>query len=167
MEMTGFVPSGATLLTGAASRWSLAPVGVRKCCCPVRACAAGPNASNEDEDRRPLEESRAELEKMLAMDVVSSTTPSSKTGTCECIWCNGTKERKCSWCDGQGVRQELMYKSWEEISIDIERMQRDDEPTPMEAPKKINVQCSACNGTCKLRCAYCRGSGIGSYGHAY
>lgn len=97
---------------------------------------------------------------------VEMKTREGHDGKCACIWCDGTKQRRCSWCEGKGVRHEMVTKSWEELSRDIERIQSG-ELARMEEPEKIPVRCSACSGSKKLRCAYCRGSGVGSYGHAY
>lgn len=91
----------------------------------------------------------------------------SKRGECDCIWCQGTKMRKCSWCAGKGYRFEYIEKSWEELSTDLERMQSGEKLEPMKEMPKVKVECSACSGTKQLRCGYCRGSGVGSYGHAY
>lgn len=133
--------------------------------CPVRATAgtAGPSEEKKDGDEG-LSSQRAALEKAFGSELKTSE---GRNGQCDCIWCNGTKERRCSWCNGSGVRYELINKSWEEIKDDIARMKNSSEPQPLPEPKKIPVTCSACSGSKKLRCAYCRGSGIGSYGHAY
>ncbi|CDF41340.1 unnamed protein product [Chondrus crispus] len=130
----------------------------------VRATAHQPPSSGEGlPDNESLKHSRAALEKMLGLEL---KVQDEKKGQCACIWCSGTKKRKCSWCDGKGCRQEMAQKSWEELSTDIEKMTQGDNQF-MELPEKILVQCSACSGTKQLRCGYCRGSGIGSYGHAH
>ena len=135
----------------------------RKHTCP-RSAAVDPPPEKPDESQDALVTKRAKLEKMFKGTLEPNV---GKTGQCECIWCGGTKKRRCSWCEGKGYRMELRTKSWEEISEDIARMQATGEPMPMPERDAIPVQCSACSGTKKLRCAYCRGSGIGSYGHAY
>lgn len=140
--------------------------------CPLRAMAGAssppPPPSSGDQgngkqEGEGLSGAQATLEKLLSVEMKPSE---GRDGQCPCIWCNGTKQRRCSWCEGKGVRHEIITKSWEELSSDIEKLQSG-EATFMEAPQKIPVTCSACSGSKKLRCAYCRGSGIGSYGHAY
>lgn len=131
---------------------------------PLKAVTDAPDDSKDDADDGQLAKSRAAFEQMLKLEL---TPKSDSKGQCKCIWCDGTKQRKCSWCDGKGVRYEIVNKTWEQLRMDIERMQKSDDPVPLEEPKRVPVQCSACSGTKKLRCAYCRGSGIGSYGHAY
>lgn len=125
-----------------------------------------PSPPGEDfGDDGSLSRSRAAFEKMLKLELKPQAN---KNGQCDCIWCEGTKKRRCSWCDGRGFREEMAQKSWEQLSIDIENMHSEGgEPQFMKAPEKIPVQCSACSGTKKLRCAYCRGSGTGFYGHAH
>lgn len=131
----------------------------------VRATASQPPAPRDDRsDDDSLAKSRAAFEKMYGLDL---TSEGGKSGHCACIWCSGTKERRCSWCGGKGYREELPQKSWEQLSMDIEKMNEGDNQHFMELPKKVPVQCSACSGSKKLRCAYCRGSGIGSYGHSH
>lgn len=131
---------------------------------PPKAVTDGPDDSKANGDDGQLGESRAAMERLFILEL----TPKGKNrGQCKCIWCEGTKQRKCSWCEGKGYRHEMIKKTWEELSRDIERMQKSDEPVPLEEPQRIPVTCSACSGTKKLRCAYCRGSGTGSYGHAY
>lgn len=134
--------------------------------CPVRATAGatGPPPEERKEDDEGLSKQRAALEKAFGSELKTSE---GRNGQCDCIWCNGTKERRCSWCNGSGVRYELVNKSWEEIKDDIARLRNSNDPQPLPEPKKIPVTCSACSGSKKLRCAYCLGSGIGSYGHAY
>lgn len=113
------------------------------------------DAPDESDERGRLERSfRAEM-----------TPKAGSRGECTCIWCNGAKMRRCSWCGGRGTRQEFVNKSWEELAEDIKAMQ-EGAPVPKEMPK-VDVVCSACSGAKQLRCGYCRGSGIGSYGHAY
>lgn len=125
---------------------------------------------NKHKDNRKdddLDHMRSALEHALRCELTPRTAQG-RTGQCACIWCGGSKERRCSWCDGRGVRYEVAEKSWDELAEDLKRMQAGGgEPQPMREPVKIPVQCSACGGSKKLRCAYCRGSGIGSYGHAY
>lgn len=122
------------------------------------------NNKHKDDD---LEHTRSTLEHALRCELTPRTAHG-RTGQCECIWCGGSKQRRCSWCDGRGVRYEVAEKSWDELADDLKRMQAGDgTPQPMREPMKIPVQCSACSGSKKLRCAYCGGSGIGSYGHSY
>lgn len=142
--------------------------------CPMHATSGTPGSppppdgngsnANASNDSDPLSKSRVALEKMFDHEMAPVQ---GRDGKCECIWCNGTKERRCSWCQGRGVRYEIISKSWDELKEDIEKMQSGEKPQFMEEPKKVPVTCSACSGSKKLRCAYCRGSGVGSYGYAY
>lgn len=163
MESAAFVPGMHTFYDALKSQ-PLRTKARRDNCCAIRASIDTPETPANGDEKNPLESSRMALEKMLKADMKSST---GSEGQCECIWCHGTKERRCSWCDGKGFRHEMVQKTWEELSEDIEKMQASPEPQPMKLPEKVPVQCSACSGSKKLRCAYCRGSGIGSYGHAY
>lgn len=123
-----------------------------------------PNSDGESQQDRYIKQAKVVLEKLLEKDIEAKP---GKDGRCECIWCNGRKKRKCSWCNGKGVRYELAQKSWEDIAMEIEKMRENKDLEPQKELEKVPVQCSACSGTKELRCAYCRGSGIGSYGHAY
>ncbi|PXF43803.1 hypothetical protein BWQ96_06424 [Gracilariopsis chorda] len=131
--------------------------------CPRAAADTPPRREDEGSDQ-PLATSKAALEQAFSLDMRPSE---GKSGQCKCIWCNGTKERRCSWCAGRGFRYELENKSWEQLATDMEQMQSQRDPQPMKLPERVPVRCSACHGTKKLRCAYCRGSGVGSYGHAH
>lgn len=139
-----------------AARKSKSPANIRASASPPQ--ERGESGSEDHDHHRLL------LERLMHIEMIPSK---SKRAECTCIWCNGTKLRKCSWCDGRGYRQEFVQKSWEEISTDIEKMQSSGTHSPMEKMPKVDVQCSACSGTKHLRCRYCRGSGIGSYGFAY
>lgn len=119
----------------------------------------GMERGGEDKD---IAKMRQQFEKSLKVDLKAKK---GKDGKCTCIWCDGTAKRKCTWCKGKGYREEIVHNSWEQLALDIQKME--EEGTPMEEAKTMKVQCSACSGTKQLRCIYCRGSGIGSYGHAY
>lgn len=141
----------------------------KRACSGIRASATTPPPSGEDnendknkERNEEMDLTRASLEKSFSFDLKPKNDAN---GQCDCIWCGGTKQRMCRWCDGKGFREEFVHKSWDELAIDIEKMQSGAEP--MKAPEKVPVVCSACSGSKKLRCAYCHGSGIGSYGHSY
>lgn len=135
---------------------------------PIRSKAGG-TSSSQDKGKGKGEETggdgkHAQLERCLQGELKQS---SERGGECECIWCSGSKKRRCSWCEGKGFRHEIVTKSWEQMAEDIAKMQDANSPHFMKEPEKIPVTCSACLGTKKLRCAYCRGSGVGSYGHAH
>lgn len=166
MDTPAFVTATATATFFDAIKGSaLRDSARRKCCCHVRAAADTPSTPDDSEQpQEPLSNKRANLEQLFKLPLEGSE---SNSGNCECIWCNGTKQRRCSWCDGKGFRMELETKTWDEISDHIEKMQSAKEPTPMPEQEKIAVRCSACSGSKKLRCAFCHGSGVGSYGHAY
>lgn len=119
------------------------------------------NNANNNNDDSPLSNQRSALERTFRLTL---TPTGSRTGQCTCIWCQGSKVRKCSWCGGKGYREEIVNKSWEELANDIERMHRDGS---IDEPSRVRVECAACGGAKTLRCIYCRGSGVGSYGHAY
>lgn len=160
MSECGFVTS---LIVPTVRNNSSRTATTKKNRCPCRAIADKPSNPRENGgDDEALERSRSAFESMLSLELKPK---SGKNGQCNCIWCGGTKLRKCSWCDGKGYRNEFVQKSWEQLSLDIEKMQTEGET--FEPPEKVPVQCTACSGSKKLRCAYCRGSGIGSYGHAY
>lgn len=165
MESTAFITGLPARLTSLKTRAADGHAG-RRNRCPIRAIANQPPTPGEDfGDDGSLSRSRTAFENMLNLQL---TPQGGKDGKCDCIWCEGTKKRKCSWCDGRGFREEMAQKSWEQLSIDIEKMQSEGgDPQFIEAPQRIPVQCSACSGSKKLRCGYCRGSGIGSYGHAH
>lgn len=136
--------------------------GTRKNRCPTRATADRPKKERETGgDEEALERSRSKFEDMFKQEIKDKK---GSKGQCDCIWCDGSKKRRCSWCEGKGFRLESIHKSWEELSSDIANLA---EGQHAEAPKKVPVRCSACSGSKKLRCAYCRGSGIGSYGHGH
>ena len=137
----------------------------KRACCGIRASTATPPSGEDhenDKNKEEMDSTKASLEKSLLLELKSKNEGN---GQCDCIWCDGTKQRMCKWCDGKGVRYEYVHKSWDELAVDIEKMQNGAEP--MKAPEKVAVVCSACTGSKKLRCAYCRGSGVGSYGHGY
>ncbi|OSX74701.1 hypothetical protein BU14_0272s0019 [Porphyra umbilicalis] len=85
-------------------------------------------------------------------------------GRTGCLWCAGSGRAKCTWCKGTGTRTETVLKSWAELTQDIDNALAG-EPVPQ--PTTVPVQCSCCKGTTEMRCVKCRGSGTGSYGHAY
>lgn len=160
MSESAFI-SGTPVIRSSRHRNKTLTAGTRKNRCPTRAIADRPKGREEGSDEDALERSRAKFEEMFSRELKADA---STKGQSECIWCEGTKVRRCSWCEGKGFRLESVHKSWEELSMDIEKLS---EGQRAEAPKKVPVQCSACSGSKKLRCAYCRGSGIGSYGHAH
>jgi hypothetical protein len=125
----------------------------------VHACASHPSQD-------PLPQSdgagkRAELERLFKMDLSESSK-----GKCDCVWCSGSGRRPCAWCDGNGQRDEFLMQTWESLGRDIDA-RMDGSTDRIELPERVPTVCSACEGSKMLRCAYCKGSGIGSYGHAY
>eukprot|EP00186_Timspurckia_oligopyrenoides_P001084 CAMPEP_0182442532 /NCGR_PEP_ID=MMETSP1172-20130603/1446_1 /TAXON_ID=708627 /ORGANISM="Timspurckia oligopyrenoides, Strain CCMP3278" /LENGTH=153 /DNA_ID=CAMNT_0024637447 /DNA_START=251 /DNA_END=712 /DNA_ORIENTATION=- len=98
---------------------------------------------------------RANLERQLQIQV--EDLPEST-----CLWCEGSGRCRCPWCNGEGHRMEMEMKSSAGFQEDIEKMMKGE---PVKLPGKVPVRCSACTGTKKLRCRYCRGSGKGIYGN--
>lgn len=133
--------------------------------CPVRASAATPPNPGPPDDppATPEDSARAALEKSFGRDIDAES--GSGGGKCDCIWCQGTGKRTCAWCKGEGSRKEYMHKSWTEMTIEVEKAIENDEPVKL--PEQIPTQCSACGGSCVMRCAKCRGSGVGSYGMGF
>lgn len=130
---------------------------------PLRASAAPPpppDASSGGAPPSPDAGARAALERSLGVDLAASSS-----GQCACIWCAGSGKRTCAWCKGAGHRAEFVNKSWQEMTTEVERAIKTDEPVKL--PDSVPTVCSACSGTCLLRCSKCRGSGIGSYGMGY
>lgn len=115
-------------------------------------------------DGSGLEERRGNLERLMNLEMVPTK---GNRAECACIFCGGAKVRKCSWCAGRGFRRELKKRTWDELQTDIKAMQANPASANMEDMPKVDVQCTVCTGTKMMRCAYCRGSGVGSYGHAY
>jgi len=172
-----FVPS-----TGAAARLG-APVPAARTCArraaPRRAPAstvrmgAGlpppPPSSDGGEGGHPsdADSARGRLERQLLLTLVPTNVHADgapKDGRTGCLWCAGSGRAKCTWCKGTGTRTETVLKSWAELTQDIDNALAG-EPVPQ--PTTVPVQCSCCKGTTEMRCVKCRGSGTGSYGHAY
>lgn len=161
MESLAFVTSTPyKLKKGASNRGKHHPHA-----CPTRASATNSTSGESEEHVEKLTKSRKALDQLINVDI-SASAGSASSGQCKCIWCEGTKKRQCSWCEGKGVRYEPVHRSWDEMASDLEKL-KSGEAQKVELPKKIPVRCSACSGTKKLRCGYCHGSGIGSYGHSY
>lgn len=103
---------------------------------------------------------KAGLERLFRLEMIPTKGRRAET---TCIWCNGAKECVCSWCKGRGYRENTNI-TWQQMQETIAEMERTGNPQPIP---KHRVECSACSGSKKLRCRYCRGSGIGSYGFAH
>lgn len=124
---------------------------------PIRASADHtPGSDNLAEMRAALGRS---LEKPLVIpDLFTS-------GECDCIWCDGTGQRRCPWCKGCGVREELLESSWQEIiESKAEMTIKEGE---LELPQPVKSICPLCTGSKKMTCSRCKGSGVGGHGHAH
>jgi hypothetical protein len=154
---------GRRALPGAALQPS--KPGLRPGTCGLRAAAdppAGGNAAPDPGAGSAGSSVRAALECAFARDLDAES--SSSGGKCTCIWCSGSGERFCAWCKGQGVRKEFLNPSWEQMTRDTAKYI---EGEPIKLPEQVPTVCSACSGTRMLRCGYCQGSGVGSYGMGY
>jgi hypothetical protein len=120
------------------------------------ACAGSNQQHNHERPADP----RAELDRLFKVDLAASSD-----GKCPCVWCSGSGRRACAWCDGNGSRNEFLMETWESLGSDIEARINGGEPVKL--PERVPTVCSACEGCKTLRCAYCKGSGVGCYGHAY
>lgn len=110
---------------------------------------------------------RGRLERQLLLTLVPTNVHKDgamKDGRTSCLWCAGSGRCKCTWCKGTGTRLQTVLKSWAELTEDIDNALAGQ---PVPQPETVPVRCSCCDGTREMRCSKCRGSGTGSYGHAY
>lgn len=110
---------------------------------------------------------RGRLERQLLLTLVPTNVHADgamKDGRTSCLWCAGSGRSKCTWCKGTGTRLQTVLKSWAELTEDIDNALAGQ---PVPQPETVPVRCSCCDGTREMRCSKCRGSGTGSYGHAY
>lgn len=160
----------------------ISPAGLNRCkssrkvvsTCPTRASSAAPqpppppsdNSGGKRDDNSGhgdnFASARDALEASFNLEIQANE--SGRDGKCDCIWCSGSGKRTCAWCRGTGQRDEFRTQSWNEMNADVERYV---EGEPVQMPERIPTVCSACTGSKLLRCGYCRGSGIGSYGMGY
>lgn len=138
------------------NRSSTAPVRASASASASSSSSASPNSDNVDQMRALLTRS---LEKPLVVpDLFTS-------GECDCIWCDGTGQRRCAWCKGCGYREEILESSWQEIIENKAEMPiREGE---LELPNPVRSVCPLCSGSKKMNCSRCKGSGIGGRGHAH
>lgn len=121
-------------------------------------------ADSGSEDGNQL---RDRLERQLLLTLVPTNVHEDgvmKDGRTSCLWCAGSGRSRCTWCKGTGTRMQTVLKSWAELTEDIDNALAGQ---PVPQPETVPVRCSCCDGTREMRCSKCRGSGTGSYGHAY
>lgn len=119
---------------------------------PVRA------TQGRDDDSDTDTANRKRLE-----DTLANTSDDAKASQRSCIRCDGTKERDCPWCESKGFRYEIVGTDWTQLDKALDTMTAGD---LLPTPNRSKVPCSVCKGTTKIRCGYCHGSGVGTYGRA-
>lgn len=77
-------------------------------------------------------DARTILERSFSRNIESER----QSEACNCLWCNGTGQRKCAWCHGSGSRMEMLTKTWGQLQEDADNITKG---TPLKLPDEIRV----------------------------